>query len=210
VGAVLLAAGSGTRMGKRPKSLLELDGIPLITRQIIALSEAGVDELVVVVGTYAERIVQAIPQLPLQVVRNPNPAEGQVSSLRLGLRALSGAVEVTLVALADQPLINTQDICDLIDAYRRRTATAQVVQPEVLGQLGNPVMFSANVREQILASEEHYGCKHWQAAHPEAVQRWITSNAHYCADVDTLDDIDALVARTGHHLRWPADLLFEA
>jgi molybdenum cofactor cytidylyltransferase len=47
VGAVLLAAGSGTRMGTRPKSLLELGGVPLIRRQLIALSGAGVDEVVV-------------------------------------------------------------------------------------------------------------------------------------------------------------------
>ncbi|NCW99104.1 MAG: nucleotidyltransferase family protein, partial [Betaproteobacteria bacterium] len=38
LGAVLLAAGSGSRMGYRPKSLLQLDGVPLICRQLIALS----------------------------------------------------------------------------------------------------------------------------------------------------------------------------
>ena len=32
VGAVLLAAGSASRMGHRPKCLLELDGVPLIRR----------------------------------------------------------------------------------------------------------------------------------------------------------------------------------
>ena len=50
VGAVLLAAGSGSRIGHRPKSLLELGGVPLIRRQLIALSGAGVDEVVVVLG----------------------------------------------------------------------------------------------------------------------------------------------------------------
>jgi choline kinase len=44
--AVLMAAGAGARMGQRPKSLLELDGVPLICRQVMALREAGVSELV--------------------------------------------------------------------------------------------------------------------------------------------------------------------
>ena len=50
VGAVLLAAGAGSRLGNKPKSLLELDGVPLIHRQLAALSGAGVDEVVVVLG----------------------------------------------------------------------------------------------------------------------------------------------------------------
>ena len=36
VGAVLLAAGAGSRLGHKPKSLLELDGVPLIHRQLAA------------------------------------------------------------------------------------------------------------------------------------------------------------------------------
>ena len=53
LGAVVLAAGQGSRLGHRPKSLIELAGIPLIRRQLIALSGAGVDQLVVVLGHYA-------------------------------------------------------------------------------------------------------------------------------------------------------------
>jgi molybdenum cofactor cytidylyltransferase len=207
VSAVLLAAGSGSRMGHRPKSLLELGGIPLIRRQIIALSGAGVDELVVVLGHHADRIAQAVQEFPVTVVQNPDPDAGQVSSLRIGLQALSPKIDTVLVALADQPLINSQDINDLIGAYKKRPEGTQVVQPEVNGQPGNPVMFSAEVREQILAGTANIGCRQWQAAHPEAVHRWATANQRYRTDVDTPEDIEALAARTGHRLRWPADLL---
>lgn len=206
VGAVLLAAGSGSRMGKRPKSLLELGGVPLIRRQLIALSGAGVDELVVVLGHYAEQIEPAVQDFPVTLVRNLDPDAGQVSSLRLGLQALSPKIDAVLVALADQPLINSQDISDLIGAYKKRPEGAQVVQPTVDGQPGNPVMFSSDVREQILAGEAHVGCKQWQAAHAEAVHRWETTNQRYRTDVDSPQDIEALAERTGHRLRWPAHL----
>ncbi|MDP4732770.1 MAG: nucleotidyltransferase family protein, partial [Limnohabitans sp.] len=149
VGAVLLAAGSGSRMGHRPKSLLELGGVPLIRRQLIALSGAGVDEVVVVLGHYAERIEEAVKEFPVTLVRNPDPDAGQISSLRLGLQALSPKLDAVLVALADQPLINSQDINDLIGAYKKRPGGMQVVQPTVDGLPGNPVMFSTEVREQI-------------------------------------------------------------
>jgi len=210
VGAILLAAGSGSRMGHRPKSLLELGGIALIRRQVIALSGAGVDELVVVLGHHAERIALAVQEFPVTVVHNPDPDAGQVSSLRTGLQALSPKIDTVLVALADQPLINSQDINDLIGAYKKRPTGAQVVQPEVDGQPGNPVMFSGEVREQILAGEARLGCKQWQAAHPEQVHRWATTNQRYRTDVDTPEDIEALAARTGHRLLWPKDLLTQA
>lgn len=203
VGAVLLAAGSGSRMGHRPKALLQLGGVPLVRRQLIALSGAGVDELVVVLGHHAEHIEPLVQDFPVTVVRNPQPDDGQVSSLRLGLSALTGKIDAVLVALADQPLIGAQDINDLIGAYKKRPEGTQVVQPTVQDQPGNPVMFSAQVREAILAGQPHVGCRQWQATHPEQVHRWVTSNTRYRTDVDTPEDIDALAQRTGHRLQWP-------
>jgi hypothetical protein len=204
VGAVLLAAGSGSRMGHRPKSLLELGGVPLIQRQLMALSDAGVDEVVVVLGHYAERIETAMKEFAVTRVRNPDPDAGQISSLRLGLQALSPQCDAVLVALADQPLINAQDIQDLVGAYQKRPAGTQVVQPTLDGLPGNPVIFSTAVRAQILAGNANMGCRQWQSAHPDQVHPWVSTNSHYRTDVDTLEDIAALAERTGHQLQWPA------
>lgn len=206
VGAVLLAAGSASRMGNRPKSLLELGGVPLIRRQLIALSGAGVDELVVVLGHYAEQIEPQVQDFPVTLVRNPNPDDGQVSSLRVGLNALSPKLDAVLVALADQPLINAQDISDLIGAFKKRAPNTDVVVPMVDGLPGNPVIFSADVKDAILAGDVKLGCKQWQIANPERVQQWQTDNQRYRIDIDNPEDIDALAARTGHRLRWPAVL----
>ncbi|MFM1908376.1 MAG: Bifunctional protein GlmU [Pseudomonadota bacterium] len=206
IGAVLLAAGSASRMGHRPKCLLELGGVPLIRRQLIALSGAGVDELVVVLGHYSERIEQVVQDFPVTLVRNPDPEAGQISSLRLGLQALSPKLDAALVALADQPLINSQDINDLIGAYKKRPEGTQVVQPTMDGLPGNPVIFSSEVREQILAGQPHVGCRQWQAAHPDQVHHWTTANKRYRVDVDSPEDVAALAQQTGHQLRWPADL----
>ena len=206
VGAVLLAAGSGSRLGGRPKCLLQLGGVPLIRRQWIALSGAGVDEVVVVLGHHAELIEPVVQTLPVTQVRNPDPDRGQVSSQRLGLAALSGTLDAVIVALADQPMIDAQDITALIAAFMQRPDGAEVVYPEVAGQRGNPVMFSAAVRAQILAGDGAIGCRQWQAAHPEAVHRFITGNRRYRVDIDTADDLQRFEADTGQVLRWPANV----
>jgi L-glutamine-phosphate cytidylyltransferase len=58
--AVILAAGRGSRMAslcdERPKCLIDLDGKPLIERQIAALRQGGVEEIGVVRGYRAEMI----------------------------------------------------------------------------------------------------------------------------------------------------------
>ena len=203
VGAVLLAAGAGSRLGHRPKSLLELGGVPLIRRQLIALFGAGVDEVVVVLGHHAELIEPAVMTFPVTLVRNAHPDEGQVSSQRLGLAALTGKLNAFIVALADQPLINAQDIAALMAAFGKRTAGTSVVYPEVNGERGNPVMFTAEVREQILASAAGIGCRQWQAANAAAVAPFVTANRRYRVDIDTPDDIESFARDTGHVLRWP-------
>lgn len=208
VGAVLLAAGSASRMGFRPKCLLELDGEPLIRRQLLALSDAGVSEVVVVLGHYAERVEAAIQDLRAVRVRNLDPDAGQISSLRVGLKAQQDdqlhQVDAVMVLLADQPLIGSQDIQDLIAAYAQRPESIQVVQPTVDGLPGNPVIFSTRVRDEILAADSTVGCRQWQSANPNSVQRWSTPNPRYRLDMDTVEDIELLALQTGHRLQWPS------
>ena len=204
VAAVLLAAGSGSRIGHRPKSLLELDGVPLIRRLLVALSGAGVDEVVVVLGHHADQIEPVVRDFPVTQVLNPHPDEGQVASQRLGLGALSGSPDAVIVALADQPLIRSDDIRELVDAFESRPAGTSFLFPQVVGQPGNPVIFSAEVRSQILADEAHVGGRQWRAAHPQAVAAYVTGNRHYCVDIDTEADRLAFERDTGQRLRWPA------
>ncbi len=210
VGAVLLAAGSASRMGHRPKALLELGGVPLIRRALIALSGAGVDEVVVVTGHHAQAIEPVVQEFPVTLVRNPQPQEGQVSSQRVGLGALAGKLDAVIVALADQPMLNAQDITALIAAYKKRPEGVEVVYPLVSTpqgeQRGNPVIFSAEVCQRILQSDANVGCRQWQAAHASQVLAWPTDNLRYAIDVDTPDDLARFERDTGHVLKWPAAL----
>ncbi|WP_298832402.1 nucleotidyltransferase family protein [uncultured Piscinibacter sp.] len=202
VGAVLLAAGAGSRLGNRPKSLLELGGVPLIRRQLIALSGAGVDEVVVVLGHHAEAIEAAVRDFPVTLARNPDPDAGQASSVRVGLQALGGKLDAVIVALADQPLVNAQDITALIGAFKKR-GDASMVVPRVAGEPGNPVIFEAGLRDEWRAGQADAACRNWRAANPQRVHWFDTDTTRYRVDIDTPDDLQRFRERTGHELRWP-------
>ena len=134
----------------------------------------------------------------------PDPERGQVSSQRIGLAALTGKLDAVLVALADQPLVNAQDITALIGAYKKRPEGTSVVFPQINGEPGNPVIFSAEVRDEILAADARVGCREWRDAHSQAAAPFVTDNRRYKVDIDTAQDIERFERETGHALRWPA------
>jgi len=210
VGAVLLAAGAGARLGGRPKALLELGGVPLVLRQLIALSGAGVDEVAVVLGHHADAIEAAVRPFPITLARNPFPGEGRQSSVRTGLKALSPRLDAVIVALADQPLIDAQDIVALISAFRKR-GDASMVVPRVTcadgeARPGNPVIFDAALGSEWLAGAADLACRTWREKHPGCVQWFDTDNDRYLIDIDTPEDLKRFSANTGHQLKWPAQL----
>jgi len=201
--AVLLAAGSGSRMGLKPKSLLELNGEPLIRRNARQLLEAGVTQLVVVLGHYAADIEAALQGLPLQTIYNPNPDLGLVSSQRLGLQAVNAHMDTVVMSLADQPLVTTQDIQLLMQAFAERSSNTQMLFPWVNGQPGNPVLLSAHARADILANDSSYGCKEWRQNHAAQTHQLVSNNLHFVTDLDHPQDIAELEKRHGKKLQWP-------
>ncbi|MCI0766671.1 sugar phosphate nucleotidyltransferase [Bacillus sp. TL12] len=72
--AILLAAGMGTRLRPltltTPKSLVEVNGKPMLERQIEYLQEVGVEEIIVVTGYLAEKFDYLIDKYNVKLVHN--------------------------------------------------------------------------------------------------------------------------------------------
>ncbi len=203
VGAVLLAAGTGSRMGGVAKSLIRLQGVPLINRQLIALSGAGVDEVVVVTGFARDAVEASVASFPVTLAHNADYALGQQSSVRVGLQALRGNFDAVLVVLADQPLLGAADLTELIAAFKKRPA-GHVVVPVVDGQRGNPLVMDEVALADILASDTNLGCRHLVERQPALVHVHTSANTRFVTDLDTLADVQALAQRTGWRLDLPA------
>jgi molybdenum cofactor cytidylyltransferase len=203
VGAVVLVAGEGSRLGGVPKCMLRLQGVPLINRHLIALSGGGIDEVVVVTGFHYAEIEPAVEAFPVTIVRNPNPEAGQQSSVRLGLEALGPRFDVILIVLADQPLLSSAEFTELISAFKKRPSGTAILYPEVKGQRGNPVIFSGEVIADLLATQKAIGCRKFMDDHPEIVHKYVTDNDRFILDVDTPEDLAAFEKRTGWTLTMP-------
>ena len=205
-GAVLLAAGWGSRMGTRPKPLLRIDAIPLIAHIISALCAVGIKQIVVVLGGHADQIEAWIPEVPqgiqLTPVRNKDLSQDPISSQRLGLEHIDPSIDHILMVLADQPLLAKQDLLDLMRAFEQCPPEIQLLYPLVEGQPGHPVILKSTVRRDILQEDKSVGIRQWRAQHPQQVYAYPSSNQHYIIDIDTPEDIIAVSARIGKQLSW--------
>jgi CTP:molybdopterin cytidylyltransferase MocA len=144
----------------------------------------------------------AVQTFPVTVVHNPDYAQGQQGSVRVGLTALIGNFDLVLVALADQPLIGASDLTELVSAFKKRPR-GNVVVPVVNGQRGNPILLDDVARTQILSSDTNLACRNLIERQPELVHIFETSNTRFITDLDTLKDLEQLAQRTGWKLELP-------
>lgn len=205
IGAVVLAAGQGSRLGYLPKSLIEIGGIPMIRRQLIALSGAGIDEVVVVLGHYGDQIRPVIEEFPITIVDLPEKSwSSQRISVREGVAALNGKLDAVLVVPSDMPLLGGQDYIDLISAFKSREDGICMARPVVREQPGNPVVFDHSIVDLGNKSNDPM-CRSWWEHHPTECLAWRTDNSRYVVDLDTPEDVAEVEKRLGQSLRMPCN-----
>ena len=138
IAAVILAAGEARRFGS-PKQLLEWHGRPLIWHVAKRALQAELSPVIIVTGAETGAIHQAVMDLPVQIIHNPDWQQGQGTSVKLGAGAVSSRSGGILFLLADQPQIPIPLIRALIDAHAQKRNP--ITGPLIDGQRGNPVLF---------------------------------------------------------------------
>jgi molybdenum cofactor cytidylyltransferase len=117
VAAVVLAAGSSTRMGTN-KLLLEVGGESLVRRAVRAAVEGSVDQVVVVLGHEEPGVRAQLEGLPCLAVVNSDHAQGAGTSVRTGVRHVDADADALVVVLADMPFVTSDMIGTLVARYR--------------------------------------------------------------------------------------------
>jgi len=222
--AILLAAGEGSRLGRIPKSLFRLEHESLLVRQLLALTAAGADDIVLVTG-YFHQAIEAEAQAAIHtlsnklarmhLVRNHEPQRDQQSSVLLGLQVTQDLQCIAapnmqvqdqksvMIALADQPLMDANDYRACINFFEHRTTGRSIIYPIVAKSRGNPVVLDGQTVRHVLESGQ--SCKAYIDAHPEKVQHFISDNDHYIVDIDAPCDLQTFQQRTGLTLMAPLE-----
>jgi molybdenum cofactor cytidylyltransferase len=189
VAAVVLAAGGSKRMGQA-KQLLPVDGQPMVRRVVQAVCQAGLAQVVVVVGAEGERVARALADLDLEIVHNHAWEQGMSTSLRAGLNALRPEIEAALLVLADQPGLTPAMLSAVMDAYR--TSRAPIVAPFYRGRRGNPVLFARALFAELGQVAGDRGGRALLVRYEQEVARVDLDDAAILLDVDTRQDYEGL------------------
>lgn len=184
----------------RPKALLYVEGQTFLGRTLQVLEAGGVDDIAIVTGAHDDEIRLACAGLELaagvQIVANPQFAQGQLSSIRAGLDALAphhaGAV---VVALIDHPFVRATTIASLVAAFH--VSRAPVVRPSFDGRHGHPVLFSAEVFDALRSAPLEGGARTVVHASAERVQTVPVDDPGVVLDIDTPEDYDAAMRLMG-------------
>lgn len=203
ISAVLLAAGESRRMGAVNKLALPVRGEPLLRRTASLLLQLPLHERVLVTGHEAERSRALVAGLPLSIEHNPAYRDGQMTSVHRGLAALQAPCDAVLICLADQPLLTTDDLRALLEAFE--DCPTPILVPTFEGRRGNPIVISSEQRAQILAGDRTLGCRRLIERHPERVTTFEMCNDHTVFDLDTPEAYARLLGRWAEETP-PADL----
>jgi len=185
VGAVVLAAGQGSRFGSL-KQVLPWRGLPLVAHVADqALACPDIDRVVVTVGAGADQVEAALAGRRVDLVPVPDWADGQSRSVQTGLRALADATAVIFL-LADQPGSSPALLSALIQ--RHRETLAPVVAPRYRGQRGNPVLFDRSTFPEFARLIGDVGARSIIQAHNHEIA-WVDwPTPEITQDIDVAGD----------------------
>jgi molybdenum cofactor cytidylyltransferase len=194
VAAVVLAAGSSTRLGQ-PKQLAPIAGRPALAYTLDALRSSRVDRIVLVLGHNADEIAAALDLTGISIVRNEAYAEGQSTSVRAGINALGDDVVAALMVVGDQPLLSPA-VIDAIVRVHEQTGGPFIV-PVYEGEWGNPVLLARATWPLLENLKGDTGARPILRKHMDMVLE-VPVPGPLLDDIDTPDDYIRIRTRMEH------------
>ncbi|MAF85390.1 MAG: molybdenum cofactor cytidylyltransferase [Dehalococcoidales bacterium] len=190
ISAILLAAGESKRMGKL-KQLMPFGQNTIVEQAIDNLLNSVVDETIVVLGYRAEEVIKTIAAKPVKLVVNPDYEQGMSTSIIAGLNLIDSRTQAVMLILGDQPLINSQTINRLIEAFYNHDKG--IVIPTYQGRRGHPTIFTIKYREKLLGLKGDIGGRQIVKDHPGDILEVTVNSESIVTDIDTINDYQSLL-----------------
>ncbi len=186
--AMILAAGASSRMGTL-KPLLRLAGITALERSIGLFREAGINDVLVVLGHRAAELRPLVEQCGARWIENQHPDDGMYSSVIIGARSLASSTHGVFVLPADVPLVRPATVRQLATAFLNRPD--EIVYPVFGNRRGHPPLIARSVLDQA-ANHAPGPLRTLLALHESAAVDVPVADEAINIDMDTPTDFERL------------------
>ncbi len=182
ISLIIPVAGFSSRM-QETKSLLDIEGTPMISYVISQLALIPWGEIIVVLGHKAEIIYPILKGMNVLQIYNPYYKKGLMASLRSGISKISPRSNGFCIVMADMPEIRIDNVQGLIDQfYERRLNTSRIIYASFGGRQGHPVIYSRHFIEEFYRSSSG---KEIIRKHGEVAAGYEWSDNSCLLDLDT-------------------------
>jgi molybdenum cofactor cytidylyltransferase len=188
--AIILAAGESRRMG-RPKLILPFGEKTMIENVVDNAIQSKADEVLVVLGSDAEKIAEKIRDYPVKTTVNPEFRQGMLSSIQWGFESLPEDTRAALVMLGDQPLIPGSVIDKIVDAYRQ--TGKGIVLPVYNKRRGHPILIDMKYRDEVKRISPDTGLRALVHNHAEDILEVEVDAPGVLRDIDTVEDYNQVL-----------------
>jgi molybdenum cofactor cytidylyltransferase len=172
-------------MGK-PKQLLKVGRTTLLEAVLEKVTRSNVDEVILVLGSSANRIVRHAVVGRSRIVLNKDFLKGMSTSLKAGLGAVNPESDAVLVILADQPLLSENTLNSMIETYAK--TRSPIVAPKFHGTRGNPILFDRSLFSELQSLTGDRGARSVVERHPDLVLEVLVEDEGVILDIDTKED----------------------
>lgn len=193
--AVIPAAGFSSRMGDL-KQLLKIGNQTMVERTIGLCTEAGVDEVVVVLGHRAAEIAPVVEKTGARLLLNPDFSRGMFSSIRHGVKALAPGSEAFFLLPVDIPLVTPATLVHLADTYRTHPAI-RICYPSFDNRRGHPPLIDMELTRPLLAYDGADGMRGFLRKYEDVSLEVSVEDSFITLDADTPADFEHLVRVSG-------------
>lgn len=186
--AVILAAGESRRMGTQ-KLLLPFGDATVVEAVVRTALTSGIDRAVAVLGADRVAVQAKLEPSGVDFAVNERFADGMLSSIQTGFRALPPEAEAAVIMLGDQPFLPPPVVDAVVRGYRE--SLKGIVIPVFRTRRGHPVLVDLKYRDEVLALDPADGLRRLMRTHAEDIAEVEVDDANILRDLDTPEDYAA-------------------
>jgi molybdenum cofactor cytidylyltransferase len=183
--AIILAAGESKRMG-RNKLLLSFQGKPIIHAVIELAMQAGMEQILVVLGAFREELLPVIEEFHVKHCYNNNYKQGMLSSVQCGFLNLPDGIDAAILFLGDQPMIPLEAARRLAEAYEK--SKKGIIVPVYGDKRGHPLLIDMKYYAAIAKLDHATGLRALLVTHAEDVLEVQMDLQEILRDIDNEQD----------------------